>query len=266
MNMITFKQFLLEKADIKVLLAKAWMGQDVTGWWMSEKLDGVRAWWDGKHFWTRNGNDIFAPKWFIDGFPKITMDGELFAGRGKFNQTLSTVRKLIPVDKQWKGLTFQVFDLPESGGGFEARIDKMKAIAKHRYIKTLRQTKVKDNQWLNKQLQKVTGKGGEGLMVRMPGSKYEKKRSGTLLKIKIFHDSEAKVIDHQEGTGKYVGMMGALIVKNDKGVTFRVGTGFTDKERANPPPIGSEITYKFQELTPKGIPRFPSYWRMSDKI
>lgn len=267
--MIRFKQFLAEKnvGAPKLLLAKEWKGQDITGWWLSEKLDGVRAYWDGKMFVSRNGNQFFSPKWFTEGFPNFPMDGELFVGRKQFDKAISTVKKLIPVDDQWKKIKYHIFDLPKAGGGFESRLSKMKQLDKHPNIHLVQQTKVKNNEQIEKLLIKVSAAGAEGLMVREKGSMYVGKRSSTLLKLKIFHDAEAEVIDHQDGTGKYVGMMGALICKDlESGVKFRVGTGFKDAQRKSPPPIGAIITYKYQEKTKKGMPRFPAFLRMADKI
>ena len=105
----------------------------------------------------------------------------------------------------------------------------------------------------------VTKNGGEGLMLRQPGSIYIQGRSNTLLKVKNFFDAEAIVIDHAAGRGRHQGRMGALICRMESGKQFRVGTGFSDNDRNNPPKIGSIITYRFQELTVSKVPRFPSY-------
>jgi DNA ligase-1 len=96
-------------------------------------------------------------------------------------------------------------------------------------------------------------------MLRQPGSAYEVGRSATLLKVKTFKDAEATVIGHQAGAGKHKGRLGALLVRLADGTEFAVGTGFTDKERAAPPAVGSVITFRYQELSDAGVPRFPSY-------
>lgn len=96
-------------------------------------------------------------------------------------------------------------------------------------------------------------------MMRRAGSRYESGRSMTLLKIKSFHDSEARVLKHLEGSGRHKGRLGALFVEMADGTTFSVGTGFSDAERENPPTLGSFVTFRYQELTEGGVPRFPSY-------
>ena len=99
-------------------------------------------------------------------------------------------------------------------------------------------------------------------MIKDPSSLYEGRRSDKLLKVKVFLDSEAKVLKHEKGTGRCSFMMGKMLVRDPKlGCEFRIGSGFTDKQRNNPPKLGSMITYKYQNLTNAGIPRFPIYLR-----
>jgi DNA ligase-1 len=96
-------------------------------------------------------------------------------------------------------------------------------------------------------------------MLRQPGSAYQAGRSPTLLKVKTFADAEARVVGHEPGRGRHKGRLGALLVELPDGVRFAVGTGLTDAERADAPPVGSTITFRYQELTDGGVPRFPSY-------
>ena len=110
-----------------------------------------------------------------------------------------------------------------------------------------------------KRMNAVIKDGGEGLMLRQPGSCYEADRSSTLLKVKTFHDAEAVVVDHLAGRGRHKGRLGALRVQLPEGTTFSVGTGLTDAQRNAPPPIGTTITFRYQELTDGGVPRFPSF-------
>jgi DNA ligase-1 len=110
-------------------------------------------------------------------------------------------------------------------------------------------------------LDRITALGGEGLMLRQPGSQYETGRSATLLKVKRFQDADARVIEHLPGTGRHRGRLGALLVVLPDGTTFSVGTGFSDAERERPPAVGSLITFRYQELSDRGVPRFPSFVR-----
>lgn len=255
-----------------LLLAHPWDGeQDVTGWWMSEKMDGVRAYWDGRRLLSRLGNQFFAPKWFTQGWPKLPLDGELWMGRGLFQQTIGAVRKHKPLDAEWKKVRYIVFDCPSLGEGCEARFAEVGRIIctfldasagpqpiRHSPILGATQQQCKGLQHLADTMREYVRCGAEGLMLRQPESLYEPKRSHTLLKVKQFQTAEGKVIGHEPGKGKHKGRLGALVVKLPKGEVC-VGTGLTDRERENPPKVGSIITYRFQELTNAGIPRFPSY-------
>jgi DNA ligase-1 len=247
-----------------LLLAESWNNaDDLAGWWMSEKLDGVRAYWDGKQFLSRQGNLFHAPDWFIEGFPDVPLDGELWIDRKKFQRTVSIVRRQDKCDL-WNEVKFLVFDAPRAAGGFEDRIAFVKETLADRkrplkFAQPHEHQLCKDLDCLRAELARVESLGGEGLMLRMPRSKYEAGRSITLLKVKRFHDAEAIVTGHQDGAGKHKGRLGALLVKLPSGVTFSVGTGFSDRERSAPPSIGATITFRYQELSEAGVPRFPSY-------
>jgi DNA ligase-1 len=245
-----------------VLLAHKWeTDHDPTGWWMSEKLDGIRAYWDGEAFVSRLGNKFFAPDWFIEDLPADTLDGELWVGRKLFQKTTSIVRSGA-AGQEWKTVQYVVFDAPNAKGGFEDRIahaEKVLARAGCAHARFLEHVKCEGFDHLREELKRVEGLGGEGLMLRKPGSKYEVGRSSSLLKVKTFHDAEARVIGHAPGTGKHKGRLGALICELADGVTFNVGTGFSDAEREAPPQIGGLITFRYQELSNDGVPRFPSY-------
>jgi DNA ligase 1 len=245
-----------------VLLAHKWeTDHDPTGWWMSEKLDGIRAYWDGEGFVSRLGNKFYAPDWFVADLPADTLDGELWVGRKMFQRTTSIVRSGAQSD-EWKQVTYVVFDAPNARGGFEERLAHAqkvleKAAAPH--ARWLEHVPCDGIDHLREELARVEALGGEGLMLRQPKSPYVAGRSTTLLKVKTFHDAEARVIGHAPGTGKHKGRLGALIVELSDGTKFNVGTGFSDAEREDPPNIGSVITFRYQELSNDGVPRFPSY-------
>lgn len=243
-----------------LLLAHKWeMDVALEGWWMSEKLDGVRAYWDGTRFVSRLGNPFVAPAWFIDGLPKTPLDGELFGGRKRFQRTVGIVKRQDASDA-WKELRFVVFDAPSHGGLFEERLAWCKdAVGATQYAEHHPHEPCGGLDHLRAELARVEGLGGEGLMLRKPGSRYEVGRSHTLLKVKTFHDAEAIVVDHVPGAGKHAGRLGALVVEMPDGTRFNVGTGYSDKERESPPAIGEIITYRYQELSDGGVPRFPTY-------
>jgi DNA ligase-1 len=250
-----------------LLLAHSWENAaDITGWWLSEKLDGVRAYWtgaDGK-FLSRQGNLFHAPPWFTANLPSVTLDGELWIDRKAFQRTVSIVRRQDQSDL-WREVRFVVFDAPAAKGGFEARQEFLETtLVEHRpqFARVLHQERCRGLQHLREELLRITSVGGEGLMLRQPGSRYEVGRSNTLLKAKSFAELDAEVVEHLAGQGRHRGRMGALLVQLANGLRFNVGTGFTDAQRESPPKIGSIVTVRYQELTDRGVPRFPSFVRV----
>lgn len=245
-----------------LLLAETWNGlTDPTGWWLSEKLDGVRAYWDGNQFLSRLGNLYHAPDWFLQGLPSVPLDGELWLGRKQFQRAVSIVRRQDRSDL-WKEITFVVFDAPGLDRGFEARLAFVRECLEQKNAKYARphdHLPCHGLDQLRQELSRLEALGAEGLMLRQPRSRYESGRSATLLKVKSFHDDEARVLQHQEGAGRHQGRLGALLVELANGTRFAVGTGFSDREREQPPPVGSLITFRYQELSEAGVPRFPSF-------
>lgn len=251
-----------EDSGPPLLLAESWdNAADLSDWWMSEKLDGVRAYWDGKQFLSRQGNIYHAPDWFVDGLPSVPLDGELWIDRKKFQRTVSIVRRQDKNDL-WNEVRFLVFDAPAAGGGFEERLAFLKdALAKGaaKFTRQHPHERCKSLEALRAELTRIESLGGEGLMLRQPGSKYVAGRSATLLKVKTFHDAEAVVVGHQAGAGRHKGRLGALLVRLPDGTDFAIGAGFSDRERENPPAVGATVTFRYQELSDAGVPRFPSW-------
>jgi DNA ligase-1 len=249
---------------MSVLLAKTWAGSDPAGWWMSEKLDGVRATWDCRTLATRSGQEIHAPQWFLDGLPSgEPLDGELWIGRGLFQKTVGVVRSHGGGD-DWRAVRFAAFDAPVASGGFEERQAALRdAIGSDGQAFVLPQLRCEGQAHMLKELARIESVGGEGLMLRQPASRYERKRSGTLLKVKTFHDAEATVIGYESGTGRNAFCVGALVAQLQDGTEFRVSSGLTDALRRDPPAVGTVFTFKYQQLTDAGVPRFPSFHRVA---
>lgn len=247
-----------------VLLAKTWAGSDPSGWWMSEKLDGVRAVWDCHTLSTRTGQQIHAPQWFLDALPSgEPLDGELWIGRGQFQQTVGVVRSHGGGDA-WRSIRFAAFDAPMALGGFEARQAALRdAIASDGQAFVLPQVRCEGQAHMLEELARIEFVAGEGLMLRQPASRYERKRSGTLLKVKTFHDAEATVVGYESGTGRNTFCVGALVAQLQDGTEFRVSSGLTDALRRDPPAVGTVFTFKYQQLTDAGVPRFPSFYRVA---
>jgi DNA ligase 1 len=241
---------------------------DVSRYWVSEKYDGVRAYWDGTQLLTRAGNVIHAPAWFTARWPVTPLDGELWAGRGRFEAVTATVRDFEPNDEAWHDIRFMVFDLPAHAGPFDARLALLERLIRGAaidWLKAAPQSRAADAAQLDRRLQEISSAGGEGLMLHRGDSLYRAERSDDLLKLKSYRDAEARVIAHLPGKGKYTGMMGALLVQDTNGIQFRIGTGFSDEARRHPPPLGSWVTYSYQNVTARGIPRFARYLRMRER-
>jgi len=252
-----------------LILAKTYQGKiDLKQYWVSEKLDGVRAYWDGHQLISRQGNPYPAPAWFTKNFPAKTLDGELWLGRQQFQALLSIVKKKQAIDKEWKTVRYFVFDLPHSNKPFNQRLielEKTISLSNSPYLKTVKQYHLNDKKALLKELDRVVSIGAEGLMLHKANSYYQAGRNNDLLKVKPYNDAEATVINHFDGKGKYTGLLGSLLVETSEGVQFKIGSGFSDQQRKYPPKIGDVITYKYYGKTLKGIPRFASFLRIREQ-
>jgi DNA ligase-1 len=263
-----------EKAKINgapVLLAHKFENDiDPTGWWWSEKLDGVRAYWDGEKFITRQGNVYHAPDWFTAMLPDHPLDGELWMGRGMFQQTISVVKRL-DGGLQWEKIRYMVYDAPHLDLPFEQRMDFLKknvhALTKGvggTWAELLAHKQVTSKEHLVSLLASYIDEGAEGIMIRKPGSLYEIGRSYTLLKVKQIDDAEAEVIGYNPGKGRHKGVVGSLQMRTPEGIEFDLGTGLDDAERRNPPAIGSTVTYTYIGKTDDGKPKCAAFVAVRD--
>lgn len=238
---------------------------DLDAYWVSEKYDGVRGYWNGQQLLTRGGEAIAAPAWFTQGWPSVPMDGELWAGRGQFSRAVSTVKLLRPDDRAWRDMRFMVFDLPAHEGPFSERLLALAPLVSalgQPWVQAVRQWRVHSHTELNAQLQRLVKAGGEGLMLHRGDSLYRARRSDDLVKLKTHDDAEAKVLAHLPGQGKHAGRLGALWVETPQGIRFKLGTGLSDAQRRHPPDVGSVVTYRYRGLNDSGVPRFASFVRV----
>jgi DNA ligase 1 len=262
--------FAKTNAADNVLLAKsAPAGIDPAGYLVSEKLDGVRALWDGKVLRFRSGRTIVAPAWFTAKLPKERLDGELWIGRGQFDAVSGTVRKAKPVDAEWQKVNYMVFELPAGSSRFKDRALALESIVNTTawpQLQVVEQTDIANRATLQAKLDDVVQGGGEGLMLHLANAPLATGRSDALLKLKPLSDSEATVVGYIAGKGKYAGLTGALAVRSANGQQFNLGTGLSDAQRKTPPAIGSKVTYTYRDITPSGKPRFASFLRVYELL
>lgn len=240
---------------------------DPAAYWVSEKLDGVRAYWDGRRLLFRSGQRIAAPAWFVAALPLQPLDGELWLGRRRFERLSGIVRQQTPDDTAWHEVRYMLFDLPGAAGTFSERIVRMRAIvaaARVPWLQSVEQVRVADRAALQRRLATVLKAGGEGLMLHRADALWTAGRGESVLKLTPWLDAEARVVAHVPGKGRLAGLLGALEVEAADGRRFRLGSGFTDAQRRSPPAVGTTVTYRYRELTAKGLPRFPRYLRVRD--
>ncbi len=256
------------ESPLPIVLARVFDDKiDPSQYLVSEKFDGVRATWDGRVLRFRSGNVVNAPAWFLARLPTDALDGELWLARGKFETLSGYVRKTEPVDDEWRQIRYLVFELPGAPGSFAERAERIRALVGQvawSQLVAVEQFRVKDRAELTQQLDAMVKAGAEGLMLHLADAPYITGRSDVLLKLKPVDDTEARVVEHIAGKGKYAGMMGALRVETPDGKRFIIGTGFTDAVRRQPPPVGTSITYTYRGLTANGLPRFASYLRVRE--
>ena len=236
---------------------------------VSEKLDGVRAYWTGSKLISRQGKLIAAPKWFTDALPDTPIEGELWLGRGKFEKLVSITSKQQPREAEWRQVKFMLFDLPVSDLPFDKRLEKLEQLvlqANVDFLKLIPHFSYASIEQIERYFTNTVDQGGEGIMLNIANSPYLPGRQKSVLKIKPYYDAEATVIDHIAGTGKLKNLMGSLVVRNKQGQTFKIGTGFSLSERQNPPKFGQVITYKYFGLTRTGKPKFASFLRVKERL
>lgn len=235
---------------------------------ISEKYDGVRAIWKGGKLLTQTGRKIFAPDWFTKNWPDVWLDGELWSKRQDFEFIQSTVLSYEPDDRKWQKLRYMVFDAPNETHPFSVRAEKYTKLIEGLnmyHIHPIKQMSVDSRSALLLLLEKYVAFGAEGLMLHKKDAVFQDGRTDALLKLKPYMDSEAVVVAHEKGKGRNENRMGSLVVETATGIRFKIGSGFTDAERNNPPEIGEVITFKYHGLTRNSVPKFASFLRVRKK-
>ncbi|RRJ23262.1 DNA ligase [Rheinheimera mesophila] len=243
-------------------LARSYQQQDaVADFWISEKLDGVRAFWDGKQLRSRSGQWIKLPEYLLRQLPAFALDAELWAGRGQFQQVMRALESGA-TQQHWQRIRLMVFDAPQQPGTFTERLQFLQQqLPQTAFVQLLPQQQLQAKAQLDELLQRVVAGGGEGLMLHHATALYQSGRVSHLQKLKLVEDAEARVVAHLPGKGQFSGMLGALLVELPDGRRFKLGSGFSLNERQNPPPIGRLVTFQYRGLTHKGTPRFAVFVR-----
>lgn len=256
------------KVAPELLLAqKAPAVLDVGRYLLSEKFDGVRAYWDGHLMFSRSGQRIELPAWFAAHLPMRALDGELWLARRRFDELSAAVRRRQPRESEWRRIRYLLFELPGAQGSFEQRAQALQTLARQadwEGLQAVEQFRVAGSAELRRRLQAVLREGGEGLMLHEAAAPYQTGRRNALLKLKPQDDDEAVVLAHLPGEGRYEGRLGGLRVRNAEGQVFVLGTGFSEAQRRAPPPVGGLVSYRYRGLTGQGLPRSASFWRRLD--
>ncbi|MBZ7954571.1 DNA ligase [Campylobacter sp. W0018] len=241
---------------------------------MSEKLDGVRGIWDGKSLKTRKNQTITPPAFFMKNFPPFALDGELWINRNQFDLVSSLIRTTRSDANLWKKVSYNVFDVPKACEEFnlnpcslENRLQVLQKYLQKNpnpYIKIIPQIPIENEKHLNEFYENIVKNKGEGVVIRKNLNPYERGRSKQALKLKPYNDAECQVIGYTKGKGKFENQVGALICKTTDNKIIKIGSGLKDKDRKNPPSIGTIITYKFSGLTKNSLPRFPVFLRIRE--
>lgn len=240
--------------------------QNISGWIMSEKLDGIRGIWDGKQFYSKSGKILNVPSWFIKNFPTFRLDGEFWSKRDDFENIQSTVLDKNP-SKNWENITFNIFDIPDKSGDFFTRLEfgkKWFATNQNEYVKFLEQKVCADKKSLDDFLNQIIKLKGEGVIVKNPNETYNNGRSHYVLKVKKVQDMEGEVIGYNHNLKTKI--FKSLKIKLENGIIFDLGGGLNKTIKNNLPKIGDVVTFKYFGFTKYGKPKFATFLRVRSDL
>lgn len=232
---------------------------------VSEKLDGMRAYWDGKNLISKSGNIIHAPQWFLKDFPPFELDGELYTKRGDFEHIISIIKNQKNTDS-WHLLKYHIFEVPNQKGNLTQRLQVIKDYLnthKNPYITIIPQHQFQTLEAIQNFFNQIKQDNGEGIILRKKDLAYYTGRNSNTLKYKVFLDRECKIIGYKMGKNALKNKVGSLICQDGE-KTIYIGSGLTNNMRENPPPLDTIITYKYYQTTKNNMPKHPVFLRIRE--
>lgn len=257
LSLYSREMWLLQQFDPQVIQARP------QSFVYSEKLDGVRAFWDGKNLYSKGGKLLTPPSFFTQNFPPFAIEGELWSKRGDFENIVSILKSTKKKEK-WRELKFYIFEVPNQQGGILKRLEVLEAYLASQpapFISIIPQLPLNTLQALQDALSAITQVGGEGVVVREKDAPYYTGRNKKAMKLKLYEDRECKITSYVQGKGKFENLVGSIICL-DGDVEFKIGSGMSEDFRKNPPKVGTIITYKYFGLNKNKLPKFPVFLRI----
>lgn len=250
----------LNLGAFEVAKPKVYTDENVSGWLMSEKLDGIRGYWDGQNLYTKNQKLLHPPQEFLVNFPPFALDGELYFKRGDFEFVQNTVLDEM-ASAGWEKITYHIFEVPrEDELDFLQRLQ----IAKNWFdthpnpqVHIIAQEVCQNNAHLERTLQKMVALGAEGLIVKNPALAYHTGRTNGMLKVKTYFDMEGIVVKHNFDLK---GKCKSIRLKLANGILFNLTNSGNKYQKL--PNIGEVVTFKYYGLTKNGVPKFASFLRV----
>lgn len=242
--------------------------------YVQPKLDGIRCIATKDGLFSRNGKPIVAVphvrdalEYFFEQLPHVILDGELYNHdlHDNFDKIVSLVRKTKPtrddLAESEDKVQYHVYDAISANDTRACYLDRMLRYQPRimsGIIHIVPSTVAASESEVLEQYAKMLEQGYEGAMIRADAP-YENKRTKNLLKLKSFQDAEYPVVALEEGQGNWSGMAKAVVCRLPDGRTFSAGIAGTEAEMSKllHGPVPCEVTVRFQNLTPDGIPRFP---------
>ena len=236
-------------------------GVVITDYAAYEAVEGVPVYWDGDgRLLGEAETEYMPPAWFITGFPDTPLEGILTSKTPDVEQ-IRRIARSAEVEAGWRKLYFLAVDLPELNEPALTRQRELKRLieaAKLPQLRTVRWQRFSDKDAFSLALNELYSSGGKGFVMRHVESSY-KVSADELLLVLPYDIGEAVVVDHRPGKGNFAGMLGGVEVTTAIFGKFRIGSGFSDAERRNPPPIGARIGFRYRGLTDTGKPKSPVY-------